>query len=122
MSYKLLIGFAMSIGISIVSGMVAFHSTVRLWNAQDKLRENEGIIQTIMDQATENDKLLRRVMDKNMDLSDDLATVRSDLDNMKGRSNTALKKPDLVEKMIGSSFDEFGKDMACVTGVQSSCL
>ena len=118
MSYKITVPAVM---VAIVSTVIAFASVQRTWEVQDKLKDKEAIITKMKDDYAEREALLDGMMQSVTRLSTDLYQTKEELNKMKGRSNTALKKPELVEKMIDKSFSDFGKEIECVTGMQSAC-
>lgn len=118
MSYKIVIP---SILITAVSLVVSFAAVQRTWEVQDQLKEKEAVIAKMAEDYAAREDLLNGMMQSVTRLSTDLYQTKEELNTMKGRSDTVLKKPELVEKLIDKSFFEFGKEMECVTGMQSAC-
>ena len=115
-------GILLALGsLTLVAGITTLSALKRTWQVQDQLKEQTAIIEVLRENAKASDELVNQLTKSNLRMSEDLWVTRRDLDKMKGRSDTVLKKPELVEKMITESFDQFGKEMACATGMQSSC-
>lgn len=107
--------------ITLVSGLLAVSALRETWRAQDSLKESQKIIERLQENMKANDEVMNRMIHTNLRISEDLYLTKFELDKMKGRSETVLKKPELVEKMIQDSFSDFSKEMSCVTGMQSFC-
>ena len=106
---------------AFVAALVAVNAVKEAWSLQDKLKEKEAVITKMAEDYAVREDLLNGMMQSVTRLSTDLYQTKEELNTMKGRSDTVLKKPELVEKLIDKSFSEFGKEMECVTGMQSAC-
>lgn len=117
-----IVGIIFGLGsLTLVSGLAAMSAIKETWSLQDKLKEKESVITKMAEDYAARDELLRVSMQALSSLTTDLYETKEELTSMKGRSDAALKKPELVEKLIDKSFSEFGKEMECVTGMQSAC-
>lgn len=117
-----IIGIIFGLGsLTLVAGLTALCAIKETWSLQDKLKEKESVIAKMAEDYAAREELLGISIQSLARLSTDLYQTKEELTAMKGRSDTALKKPELVEKLIDKSFSEFGKEMECVTGMQSAC-
>lgn len=64
---------------------------------------------------------LNEIHDLNLQLQKRVTQINNDLEKMKGRSEVVAAKPELVEIMINTSYDEFERGLLCVTGSYSHC-
>lgn len=63
---------------------------------------------------------LNDVNHKTSVLESKLNETNMKLEGMKGRQETVFKKPKLVERMINTSYNDFEKEIECVTGSKPS--
>lgn len=107
--------------VSVVSALIAVNSVIAV-----------NVMRAERDTATEQLKIATDSTEKankdfvemsrlNVTMQIRLNETLFELEKMKGRESTVFAKPELVEKMIVKSFDEFEKAMSCATGSSSDC-
>lgn len=56
------------------------------------------------------------------DLESKNRSNKTNLDKLKGRENTVLAKPELIEKKINESFKKSADSLSCSTGASERCV
>lgn len=89
--------------------------TDKLDETKSELVEANLTIKTINKKAEKLNEDYIDVMQKNSKLSEQNISIRKDLERMKDRESTIAAKPKLTEKLINKSFNQFTKDVQCLT-------